>query len=1220
MDPEKRCTRLSKMMTVLFMTAMLLGQIPSASSDRSEAGTVDVMVVPGSVSLTPSHPELGEVVKIAAAVTNTGPATTLADVIFWDGPPEAQHFIDSTQVALQQYEQRSVNIQWNTTPYHSGFHDIWVTVNPTEYKDTDLSNNNASRETTLTTTTSKVVKEKFETWNGPLVLSDILGVWNIGWLLLDNATYYFAQEYDFQYGIVVDEKGKLTLRNSQILSNHALRILVEGEGQLNIEPGCDVSGRIATRDRAQVSVARSTVNGGTDIIGGNVTITDSDMTGVFQMQRSNVSLVADSFHSNQTVLMSSCTVHATDTLFELSGAGTEESPDTLNFTGASNAWLTGVVAGTINVQMTSMVYIYRYLTMHAEDTSGLAIPYATLWLKNNYPVSEPAQCQTTDKYGDAIFTVITDQLLPGPLPKAVGSFNITGVIGNVQAQTNIQLPYYPTMTAESNAVVRTIIFEPIFYQTGHDPKNYTTPEVLGDPNGPGSFTRSGDMYVWSNLTFLNVPLYIEQTSDFWAGIYIYPTGRLNFMGGGITSNKRLNVYIIGAGQLNIEPTAVMNGIMNINALIGLEDDVHMRGSFNARNIELNGSIMGTFDSVKLSVSTIIPHPYNIINGALAFTVENGDIGNTSITAPPPSGTASRVSVGQSLKFTNCGIDIPRFATTGNVVSFSGCNLSGLYPGNDGPTNAGSLLNLSATALSIIDCTLDYEDLILGAQSFISTSTDYPIPLEFQGSSTGLLTDVIAPAIMVNDSAEVTVQWLFTLSATDAFGSAVEGAEVTVRNYTTNQTIAGGSQSTNAAGKAVFLLLGKKVYANEVVFLGNYKVMVAKRTAGGALTESGPFDISMRSNIDLDVQMDRYNNPLERLTVVIDNLTRYSNLSENDEVFCRGHVIKLFKGGHVEPASDFPVTLTLSTSGFVYNGTTDHYGYFNISFRAPSPSERNITVTVSASFPDVETGSDTVFNLSVPIPRPDGLRINVIGFDHPNRNYVRNKEPVTIIGNVETTLNGKGIGVGSNVTVFVVVNPGGRSFQCTTDAAGGFRIEIGTYSTVMSYTVSLDASISQGTTSLRAGQATAQFNIKKAAAPTAPAVVPLWVIAAVILLVVGVAGGSAFFYLRMQAEAAKLVECGECGSFIPESATKCPKCGTEFETEVVKCSECGSWIPPTVLECPKCGAAFKKKGQAPPKPPQPGAPAQPQAPAPGAPATPQQPQAPAPAAPTAPAKK
>ncbi|MEW5761523.1 MAG: hypothetical protein AB1779_12240, partial [Candidatus Thermoplasmatota archaeon] len=55
-----------------------------------------------------------------------------------------------------------------------------------------------------------------------------------------------------------------------------------------------------------------------------------------------------------------------------------------------------------------------------------------------------------------------------------------------------------------------------------------------------------------------------------------------------------------------------------------------------------------------------------------------------------------------------------------------------------------------------------------------------------------------------------------------------------------------------------------------------------------------------------------------------------------------------------------------------------------------------------------------------------------------------------------------------------------------------------------------------------------------------------------------------------------VECGSCGSFILESAEKCPDCGTEFEKEIVKCSECESWIPSTVDTCPKCKAKFKEK--------------------------------------------
>jgi ribosomal protein L40E len=53
----------------------------------------------------------------------------------------------------------------------------------------------------------------------------------------------------------------------------------------------------------------------------------------------------------------------------------------------------------------------------------------------------------------------------------------------------------------------------------------------------------------------------------------------------------------------------------------------------------------------------------------------------------------------------------------------------------------------------------------------------------------------------------------------------------------------------------------------------------------------------------------------------------------------------------------------------------------------------------------------------------------------------------------------------------------------------------------------------------------------------------------------------------------MVECGECGSLIPEASKRCPKCGTIFETGTAKCSECGAWIPANATECPECHAKF-----------------------------------------------
>ncbi|MEE9600947.1 MAG: CARDB domain-containing protein, partial [Thermoplasmata archaeon] len=54
---------------------------------------------------------------------------------------------------------------------------------------------------------------------------------------------------------------------------------------------------------------------------------------------------------------------------------------------------------------------------------------------------------------------------------------------------------------------------------------------------------------------------------------------------------------------------------------------------------------------------------------------------------------------------------------------------------------------------------------------------------------------------------------------------------------------------------------------------------------------------------------------------------------------------------------------------------------------------------------------------------------------------------------------------------------------------------------------------------------------------------------------------------------RLAECGECGAFIPQSDTSCPKCGIEFENEMAKCSSCHAWIPLDVKKCPECGVEF-----------------------------------------------
>jgi len=84
-------------------------------------------------------------------------------------------------------------------------------------------------------------------------------------------------------------------------------------------------------------------------------------------------------------------------------------------------------------------------------------------------------------------------------------------------------------------------------------------------------------------------------------------------------------------------------------------------------------------------------------------------------------------------------------------------------------------------------------------------------------------------------------------------------------------------------------------------------------------------------------------------------------------------------------------------------------------------------------------------------------------------------------------------------------------------------------------------------------------------------VPWWLFLVILGAAVGVVAGITVYWKVYGL--GKMVECGECGAFIPEDATSCPKCGVEFEKDMAKCSNCQAWIPVDVKQCPECGVEF-----------------------------------------------
>src|SRR5438309_1545578 len=84
-------------------------------------------------------------------------------------------------------------------------------------------------------------------------------------------------------------------------------------------------------------------------------------------------------------------------------------------------------------------------------------------------------------------------------------------------------------------------------------------------------------------------------------------------------------------------------------------------------------------------------------------------------------------------------------------------------------------------------------------------------------------------------------------------------------------------------------------------------------------------------------------------------------------------------------------------------------------------------------------------------------------------------------------------------------------------------------------------------------------------------VPWWLFLVILGAAVAVAAGVTVYWKVYGL--GKMVECGECGAFIPEDATTCPKCGVEFERDMAKCSNCQAWIPVDVKQCLECGVEF-----------------------------------------------
>jgi ribosomal protein L40E len=239
---------------------------------------------------------------------------------------------------------------------------------------------------------------------------------------------------------------------------------------------------------------------------------------------------------------------------------------------------------------------------------------------------------------------------------------------------------------------------------------------------------------------------------------------------------------------------------------------------------------------------------------------------------------------------------------------------------------------------------------------------------------------------------------------------------------------------------------------------------------------------------------------------------------------------------------------------------------------PTPGTKVLNIVVNPDRTLVEGGqgySNDYANVTLTVQPPSG---SVVLYNPSGGANFGPTDSVFVQGVVRDQTSAQNGIAGLNVTIAILRsdNSVAQSITQTTDTNGLFQATL-ILNNLPDGQYTLRVSSNQGTITPFTQSLIVKSNVPFLNQPVPLLGIPWWlfliIIAAVAAIVIGVT-----VYFKVYG-LGKMVECGECGAFIPEDATVCPKCGVEFEKDMAKCSNCQAWIPVDVKQCPECGVEF-----------------------------------------------
>lgn len=1098
-----------------------------ASREVDVNGLPDVSITAKDITVSDAHPEEGDVVTIDAIVHNLGESSaSLVIVQFWDGYPGEGILISDWTTSVPEGDQDMVTTPWDTTGL-GGTHVITVYISRVMPGEDNMGNNMATATVLVFTEWDLVIDTETgdKTIDSERIQDGFVTVREGATLTIRDTDFKFLQDYDYQFALFVEDGGNLVLDGTVVHSDYHLQVFLEAGTSLLLTSGAELVANVVLTDVIDVTIEDSVLDGAITGTATSVTVYNSVVTGELSLQGTTLQVEASSLYAQVPCVLQGTYAVFRDSMFN----GTADP--CLSLIEGATVELRNVTLRNVRTDASSTALVFRRVDVQVLDESTMVIPEATIEIRH-YINGSVIGTATGGTDGRAFVEVLSDVLTDGE-SHFIGNYLVWASFSGKAGTEALLLTPFPSMDIASNNPMAIVVLPPVEPDSLIEP----TPGDMVIPDGESmtlvdDFVQDGNIVVRGSLIVSNSVLSVLQDRDHQFYVVVEGNGKITLSGATITSEMPINVYLYDDAILELGP----GSYVSVNALVA-EDSATVIG--HGAQIEARLLLRG--GQVSLDSGCILDGDILVIEGPMVH-LDGGSIFADELRVDSPAvsieGTEINVEdmylVASFANVTSSTINVRRMTVDATIFTITESSVTADEP-----------LNLTVATL--------YMD---------SSSSDVPIRSD-RADSKVYLYDAEVPRPFILGNATVMVYWYLNVLVQDVLANPVADSEVEV-SFTSNETqVASGV--TNDDGQVRFPLLGSIVGPEGEYFLGNYRVMAhSPKDASKTMVRFVNLDQAKTLLVGFDIPI------VPPTGVSVEIFIANTTIVAGTEFTITGAATAIFKAVRSTlTMGDVEIQMWNNESTWSNTTTLSEDGTF--SFDIPAPMDDGVyylkaVVTPTGDYAGVPSGASRHLTLDIIAPGPTSLFIII----SPDRIIDFPAGGMLVIKGWVKYNTAQGAPA-ANVRVFVEDPVNAQTYQVQADGLGVFefpaRVGPSFYGQYDYFLTAKDEDMDIETAE--------SFKL------TIVAVEPpkeeeesnnilLYSIIIIVIVVVAVAGTLGYWAFSSKG---RMVECGECGTLVPESATQCPKCGIEFEVEVAKCSVCESWIKSDATACPYCNTPF-----------------------------------------------